>query len=536
MLQQLFGTQLAFPIRVAIAVIVIAALLGLTVLVMRRLAGRAAGGDRRGRTGPRLSVLDSVSVDQRRRLVLVRRDEVEHLLLIGGNSDLVIEQNIGATEAVETAPAAVPPPREAPTLQRPTPRRPLSAAPAPAVLAAEAAASLPAPEPIAAEAPAAETREDRRSALARRPLMRGDGTLSGRPATRGADAAPEPAAPREVAKEPARDAVRVEAPRPDQARLDALKAEFAASAPKIDAPKTDAPKIDAPKIDAPKIDTSKMDSPRTEPARAEAVKMEAPRIEAPKVEPSRTEPEDAPPAVSEVAAELEDLTHRLDAALVHPQPAAAAPQISLSDLLGDEPAAPAEPAPPTAARPEPVIEPPPPRSEGPLTRFLSQSRNRSTEARSTEARPAEVRPRPDVTPRTESPRIEAPLRPREFAFRPAGENRPLPTPEQPRREPLALRNVSREDTSLRPETTSPLLRASSPTVTPPASAEVAAPVIHAPAPTQSSPYAAPPVAAPPSVPHAEEAPAVEPEEPRDPLDDFDAEMANLLGRTNARSR
>ncbi|MCL8381713.1 flagellar biosynthetic protein FliO [Xanthobacter aminoxidans] len=523
MLQQLFGTQLAFPIRVAIAAIVIAALLGLTVLVMRRLAGRAAGGDRRGRAGPRLSVLDSVSVDQRRRLVLVRRDEVEHLLLVGGNSDLVIEQNIGATEAVETAPAAVPPPREAPTLQRPTPRRSLSATPAAPVLAAEtAAASLPAPEPVVAEAPASETREDRRSALARRPLMRGDGTLSGRPATRGADAAPEPAAPREPVKEPARDAVRVEAPRPDQARLDALKAEFAASTPKIDAPKIDAP--------------------RTEPARAEAVKIEAPKIEAPKGEASRTEPEDAPPAVSEVAAELEDLTHRLDAALVHPQPAAAAPQISLSDLLGDEPAAPAEPTPvtPTAARPEPVIEPPPPRSEGPLTRFLSQSRNRSAEARSTEARPAEVRPRPDVTPRTESPRIEAPLRPREFAFRPAGENRPLPTPEQPRREPLALRNVTREDASLRPETASPLLRAPSPTVTPPASAEVAAPVIHAPAPAQSaphaSPYAAPPVAAPPSVPHAEEAPAVEPEAPRDPLDDFDAEMANLLGRTNARSR
>ena len=132
MLQQLFGTQLAFPIRVAIAAIVIAALLGLTVLVMRRLAGRAAGGDRRGRAGPRLSVLDSVSVDQRRRLVLVRRDEVEHLLLIGGNSDLVIEQNIGATEAetVETAPAVVPPPRRCwppspppPAFPSPSPRK-----------------------------------------------------------------------------------------------------------------------------------------------------------------------------------------------------------------------------------------------------------------------------------------------------------------------------------------------------------------------------------------------------------------------------
>ncbi|MFG1258757.1 flagellar biosynthetic protein FliO [Xanthobacter flavus] len=506
MLQQLFGTQLAFPIRVAIAAIVIAALLGLTVLVMRRLAGRAAGGDRRGRAGPRLSVLDSVSVDQRRRLVLVRRDEVEHLLLIGGNSDLVIEQNIGATEAVETAPAAVPPPREAPTLQRPTPRRPLSAAPAPAVLAAETTApGLPAPEPApsdAAAAPATETREERRSALARRPLMRGDGTLSGRPASRAAAAAAEPA--------PAKEPVRAEAPRPDQARLDALKAEFAASTPTIDAPKVDAPKIDAPKV--------------------EPVKVEAPRPEVAKAEPPKAEPEDAPPAVSEVAAELEDLTNRLDAALVHPQPAAAAPQISLSDLLGDEPAAPAEPAP--APRPEPVIEPPPPpRSEGPLSRFLSQSRNRSAEARPVEPRAIEPRPRVDAPPRTEAPRTEAPPRPREFAFRPAGENRPLPAPEQARRDPLALRDVSREAPPLRPETTSPLLRAPSPSVAP-ASPEVAPPVIHAPAPS----HAAPPVGAPPSAPHAGEAPAVEPDAQRDPLDDFDAEMANLLGRTNARSR
>ncbi|NMN60132.1 Meckel syndrome type 1 protein [Xanthobacter sp. SG618] len=510
MLQQLFGTQLAFPIRVAIAAIVIAALLGLTVLVMRRLAGRAAGGDRRGRTGPRLSVLDSVSVDQRRRLVLVRRDEVEHLLLIGGNSDLVIEQNIGATEAAETAPAAVPPPREAPTLQRPMPRRPLSAAPAPAVLTAEAAApGLPAPEPApsdAAAAPATETREERRSVLARRPLMRGDGTLSGRPASRTA-ATPEPA--------PAKEPVRAEAPRPDQARLDALKAEFAASTPTIDAPKVDAPKIDAPKVEA---------------ARVESVKVEAPRPEVAKAEPPKAEPEDAPPAVSEVAAELEDLTHRLDAALVHPQPAAAAPQISLSDLLGDEPAAPAEPAP--APRPEPVIEPPPPpRSEGPLSRFLSQSRNRSAEARPVEPRAIEPRPRVDAPPRTEAPRTEAPPRPREFAFRPAGENRPLPAPEQARRDPLALRDVSREAPPLRPETTSPLLRAPSPSVAP-ASPEVAPPVIHAPAPS----HAAPPVGAPPSAPHAGEAPAVEPDAQRDPLDDFDAEMANLLGRTNARSR
>ncbi|SBW13846.1 Basic proline-rich protein precursor [Brucella sp. 10RB9215] len=43
---------------------------------------------------PRLSVMDAAAVDSRRKLVLIRRDDVEHLLLIGGPTDVVVEQNI----------------------------------------------------------------------------------------------------------------------------------------------------------------------------------------------------------------------------------------------------------------------------------------------------------------------------------------------------------------------------------------------------------------------------------------------------------
>lgn len=42
----------------------------------------------------RLAVMDAAIVDSKRRLVLVRRDDVEHLLMIGGPIDVVIEQNI----------------------------------------------------------------------------------------------------------------------------------------------------------------------------------------------------------------------------------------------------------------------------------------------------------------------------------------------------------------------------------------------------------------------------------------------------------
>ncbi len=50
----------------------------------------------RGRRGSRLSISEYYEIDKSRRLVLVRRDEVEHLLLIGGNQDVVIESSFGS--------------------------------------------------------------------------------------------------------------------------------------------------------------------------------------------------------------------------------------------------------------------------------------------------------------------------------------------------------------------------------------------------------------------------------------------------------
>lgn len=43
----------------------------------------------------RLEVVDQANVDGRRRLVLLRRDDVEHLIMTGGPVDVVIETGIG---------------------------------------------------------------------------------------------------------------------------------------------------------------------------------------------------------------------------------------------------------------------------------------------------------------------------------------------------------------------------------------------------------------------------------------------------------
>jgi len=77
-----------------IAILIVLALIGAVAWLVRRFAGNSIGaGGARGRM-PRLAVIDATAVDGRRRLVLVRRDNVEHLLMIGGPSDLVVEPNI----------------------------------------------------------------------------------------------------------------------------------------------------------------------------------------------------------------------------------------------------------------------------------------------------------------------------------------------------------------------------------------------------------------------------------------------------------
>lgn len=82
------------PLTFFIAFVAVLVLIGLVAWLVRRFAGnRLGGGAGRGRM-PRLAVIDAAAVDGRRRLVLVRRDNVEHLLMIGGPSDVVVEQNI----------------------------------------------------------------------------------------------------------------------------------------------------------------------------------------------------------------------------------------------------------------------------------------------------------------------------------------------------------------------------------------------------------------------------------------------------------
>src|SRR4029077_8178927 len=93
MFESLFGSEMPLAARFFVAFLVVLALIGLTAWLVRRFGANRLGNATRGRQ-TRLAGIDAATVDGRRRLVLIRRDNVEHLLMIGCPTDLVVEPNI----------------------------------------------------------------------------------------------------------------------------------------------------------------------------------------------------------------------------------------------------------------------------------------------------------------------------------------------------------------------------------------------------------------------------------------------------------
>lgn len=98
--------------RFSLALAFVIALFAVLAFVMRRLGvGVGARGGSRLR---RLAVVDMLALDPRRRLVLIRRDGTEHLLLLSAAGDVVVETGIRAPESFEDAMKTVPAPTTAP--------------------------------------------------------------------------------------------------------------------------------------------------------------------------------------------------------------------------------------------------------------------------------------------------------------------------------------------------------------------------------------------------------------------------------------
>ncbi|MCH8092639.1 MAG: FliO/MopB family protein [Proteobacteria bacterium] len=77
-------------IRFIVALVFVLALIGLLTWLVRHFGvGGRSGSRNRGKS--RIGVVELAPVDAKRRLVLVRRDSQEHLILLGVNSELLVE-------------------------------------------------------------------------------------------------------------------------------------------------------------------------------------------------------------------------------------------------------------------------------------------------------------------------------------------------------------------------------------------------------------------------------------------------------------
>lgn len=166
LLSSILGTDGSPLISYLIVFLIMVVLLSAFAFGAKRLArGRLSlgnGGGQRGRQ-PRLGIVDIYELDRQRQLILLRRDNVEHLLLVGGPNDVVVERNIvrvaGARLPADLAERSEPQPE--PPLSLPAePERtslppPLPPFPEPPLSAPPFAVEETRPEPALAEPDAA---------------------------------------------------------------------------------------------------------------------------------------------------------------------------------------------------------------------------------------------------------------------------------------------------------------------------------------------------------------------------------------------
>ncbi len=284
-MDSLFGEGTSLPVRFFIAFVVVFALIGVTAWLIRRFGTGALGGTSTRGRAPRLAVIEAGAVDGRRKLVLIRRDNIEHLIMIGGPTDIVVEANIvrgqnardtassRTSSAAENATRAAAEETAWPLQPEATPRPANRAATRPATLDDSSHWALP-PEP-AAPVPAAAPAKRSRSA----------DTLAGLAAELSVSPA-EPAAPAPRPVAPTVDASR---PKPAPAVAPANAAadqNLADMASRLEAALRRPGPAAAPTPAAP--------AARPKPA------AEAPRV-APAVTPPAVAPQVAPPVAHEAA-------------------------------------------------------------------------------------------------------------------------------------------------------------------------------------------------------------------------------------------
>ncbi|WP_332696137.1 hypothetical protein [Bosea sp. (in: a-proteobacteria)] len=406
-MQTLFGFELSTGLRWIIAFAIVLLLVALFAFFLRRITGGRLKfkGQGSGRTRqPRLGVVDIHDLDRQRQLILVRRDNVEHLVMIGGASDVVIETNIMRSGARVAAPL---PNEGAP--ERPLALEPLALPELPlrGEIPDEPRRMPPAPEPVPpAPAPVMPPPPPRQQPLAPPARPTGQPIPPARPA-------PQPAVPPAAAAAVAASAAAAQSAREtvaagqaelgDMARQleEALKRPFSAVRPSSVGARPEPEAVKPPVAPVPPV------SPVVPPVPTGALKPPAPAAGVPVssrpaldmeaelemalgLKPGPARPAEAPMVVPPVFAAPER----------KPQPVPARPEPGKP-----EPARAEAPRPPADNKPEPAAKPHEisvpsveavlgvePKQDGPKTSEARTSEAKTSESKPSEAKGADPRP------------------------------------------------------------------------------------------------------------------------------------------------
>jgi hypothetical protein len=321
------ATRLIYAVGgVAVAFII---LIGVLVFLKRKNSPLFVKGGRAREH--RLLVLDAAAIDAKRRLVLIRRDDTEHLIMIGGPTDLVIETCINARSRQ--------PATEISTMERQAPPQ-IAEEQRPALAAQPVARAIEAPRPAARqdttqEAERMERRAERQMRRQEReekratpadtagisamgstfydedrdpfgiepPVTRPEPTLS-RP-VQVAAAQPVVTSTETPLAEKAEDlldqvrnrVLAIQAQAPDEksvvdeaaAKAAADEAAVKAMAERLEAARMEGLRAEAAKAEAARAEAQRLEAQRAEEQRAEAARLQAERAEALRLEAQRTE-------------------------------------------------------------------------------------------------------------------------------------------------------------------------------------------------------------------------------------------------------
>jgi len=91
-------------LRILAALIAVIGLIGLAALAARRFGlASASGGFMRRR---RLEVIETLALDARRRLAIIKCDDREHLIVLGATNETLIASDLEGAPEIEAAPTA----------------------------------------------------------------------------------------------------------------------------------------------------------------------------------------------------------------------------------------------------------------------------------------------------------------------------------------------------------------------------------------------------------------------------------------------